>query len=169
MIKRIIGALAGGGAERASNAVQGIAGIFKENAESKGKRMSDEQVALMEAYAAEMGKVNQHWYDSLVDGFNRLVRPGITVTVFMPFYMLFGDAVNRSIALELFKTGGYWALVATVVAFYFGGRFMEKQKKFSADMAMAMAQIGTILKEQENQIKHPFVNAGFKRLVVTIR
>jgi hypothetical protein len=116
--------------------------VFKPNAEMSAVRQHEEHLALSEQdlaslqqFAAEFHDRQQRtWWDSLVDGLNRLPRPLITFGVLAFFVLAPLEPVRF---LEVAKVyglmpDGFWALLSVIVAFYFGGRMQLKRQ----DMAV---------------------------------
>ena len=68
----------GGGAKQAAAAVGQVAGVFKPNAEASETRGHAYDRAALAQYTAEFAHPRRGWFDGLVDGLNRLVRPVIT-------------------------------------------------------------------------------------------
>lgn len=100
---------------------------------AKESNIHDEQKGVQKAFAAEWApRGNRTWFDSAVDGINRLVRPTFSFGVVGLFVFCiqspaeFGAAMA---ALALMPTYG-WALMLTVTGFWFGGRFLEKLGSF---------------------------------------
>jgi hypothetical protein len=116
--------------------------VFKPNAENEAERGHSERLALsaqdlasLQQFATEFQpRAKTTWWDSFIDGLNRLPRPLITLAVgaffvLAPFDPLRFAQVAR--AYELMPDG-FWALLSIIVAFYFGGRMRLKRQ----DMAV---------------------------------
>ncbi len=119
-----------------------VAEVFVENKENKGQRshlekLSDMELSrsTLEQFSAEFyARSNRTWWDSFVDGLNRLPRPVLTIAV-VGFFVLAPLDPDRFLliakAYEAMPTG-YWALLSVIIGFYFGGRMQVKQ----ADMVL---------------------------------
>ncbi len=116
--------------------------MFKPNAEMSAERdhvermaLSEQDMASLQQFAAEFhDRAGRTWWDSLVDGLNRLPRPLITLGI-LAFFVLAPLAPVKF--LEVAKAyqimpDGFWALLSVVIAFYFGGRMQFKRQ----DMAV---------------------------------
>jgi len=116
--------------------------VFTPNAEQQKIRehlehmaLSEQDMASLQQFAAEFhAREGRTWWDSLVDGLNRLPRPLITLGVLAFFVLAPYDPVRF---LEIAKAyevipEGFWALLGVIIAFYFGGRMQVK----SQDMAV---------------------------------
>lgn len=67
------------------------------------------------------------WWDSLVDGINRLVRPLSTGGVLYWFYFCATDPIAFTasmVALQAMPTA-FWGILGTIIVFWFGGKFAE--------------------------------------------
>ena len=102
---------------------------------SKDNREHDEHretMAFLRGVSNEMmPRKNRTWWDSLVDGINRLVRPIFTFGTIYVFYYCIDDPDGFSfsmLALSLMPEQGWWFLF-TVLSFWFGGKFIGKDIK----------------------------------------
>ena len=85
---------------------------------------------VLDAYIAEMAQPPTGWFDSVVNGINRLVRPVITFAAFgMVAWPMIDPAsykpridALRLIPIEL------WTLVGVIMAFWFGSRSVFKDR-----------------------------------------
>jgi hypothetical protein len=92
-----------------------------------------EQMAIYAQFAAEFGHA-RNAFDSFVDGMNRLVRPLVTYGVIGMFaFMLANPAQFREVVEAAALTPAWmWALIATVIGFWFGGRALKDWQQFVA-------------------------------------
>ena len=155
MITKLLGGDVIGGV---TNLVQGFTGDKKAREEGQHQ----ETMGLMQAYANELlPRPDRTLWDSLVDGINRLVRPAFTVGVLFVFVYCFVDPAGFSVAMQaltLMPDYG-WALLATVVAFWFGGRFLSKGGKVKPlDPAAVAAVIKAKNEHEEAQAKRKQVD-----------
>jgi hypothetical protein len=125
--------------------------VFKPNAEGEAQRghaerlaMSAQDLASLEQFAAEFQpRNNRTWWDSFIDGLNRVPRPLITLGV-LAFFVLAPLEPLRfaqiARAYELMPDG-FWALLSIIVAFYFGGRMQLKRQDMAIkDGALTVAR-----------------------------
>lgn len=116
--------------------------VFKPNAEMSAERnhtermaLSEQDLASLQQFAAEFhARSSRTWWDSLIDGLNRLPRPLITIGI-LAFFVF--APLEPAKFLEVAKVyqimpDGFWALLSVIVAFYFGGRMQLKRQ----DMAV---------------------------------
>jgi hypothetical protein len=138
---------------------QGVAEVFVENKENKGQRKHDETMADIGRDMASLSQFseefhrrqNRTWWDSFVDGLNRLPRPLLTIGV-LSFFVL--APLNPTKFLEIAKAyelmpAGYWALVSVIIGFYFGGRMQLKAQDMTVkkDAVKAAKELISMKKE----------------------
>lgn len=130
-----------------------VAEVFVENKENQGERQHLETLSDMgltqetiQQFAAEFhARSSRTWWDSFIDGLNRLPRPLLTLAV-IGFFILAPLDPERFLlvakAYEVIPTG-YWGLLSVIVGFYFGGRMQLKQAemKLSSDHVKAAKEL----------------------------
>lgn len=87
-------------------------------------------------FASEFGH-SKTWWDSLIDGLNRLPRPLMTFGTIYIFYMCWNDPekfVLGTKALELMPKEG-WYILGAVVVFWFGGKLPGDFGKYKSKKA----------------------------------
>jgi hypothetical protein len=112
--------------------------VFTPNAESDARRGHAERLALsaqdlasLEQFAAEFeARANRTWWDSFIDGLNRVPRPLITLGVLAFFVLAPLDPLRFAQIARAYELmpDGFWALLSIIVAFYFGGRMQLKRQ-----------------------------------------
>ncbi len=125
--------LASDGLGQAAKAVSTVAGTFATNKDGQAQRDADYSQAVLGQYAGEFyARANRTWFDSLVDGINRLIRPVVTLTLLaaMPAAFLWPQSVDLAFAALASLPDAYWAVLSLVLAFYFGGRMQLKGQDF---------------------------------------
>ncbi|MEQ5870229.1 carboxylesterase [Sagittula sp. NFXS13] len=133
------------------NTIAEVAQVFRVNAEASDARGFDLDTAALNQFAAEfVARSQRTWWDSLVDGLNRLPRPLFTAGVFALLGWTFIDPVKMA---EVFGSWAIiptpvWALITVVVTFFFGGRAQVKDQDFQRDMAGVMASTQTFLSQR---------------------
>lgn len=110
--------------------------VFKPNAEHQAQRthaerlkLSEQDLASLQQFAAEFqARERRTWWDSLVDGLNRLPRPLMTIGVLAFFVLAPVDPVRFLQVATAYEVmpDGFWALLGVIIAFYFGGRMQLK-------------------------------------------
>jgi len=129
----------GGGAKQAAAAVGQVAGVFKPNAEASETRGHAYDRAALAQYTAEFAHPRRGWFDGLVDGLNRLVRPAITFGLLgiLPAVVIWPEGAAIAFAALALLPAGYWALVTVIIGFYFGGRMQLKAQDFQKSVQSA--------------------------------
>lgn len=127
----LIGRILGGGAGAASMgaasvgaAIEGVAEVFKPNATRQMELSAQVQQAALSQLGAEFGQSGGTWFDSAVNGLNRLPRPFLALgTVGLFVYAMIDPAgfSQRMVGLNAVPEPLWW-LLGAVVAFYFGAR-----------------------------------------------
>lgn len=135
--------------------VTSLIGIFRVSKEKRAvrahaERLGDQEIdaRVIDQFAAEFRDLSHRgWWDSFVDGLNRLPRPLIALGLIAFFgYTAFDPLTATKIAQSYaILPDGFWALVGVVVAFYFAGRLQLKSQSFQLTKAQrlllnAMAQ-----------------------------
>ena len=98
---------------------------------NKGKRelyAAEEQTALQRGFEAEFSyRANRTWWDSLVDGLNRLPRPIMTVGIIALFVWAMMDTVGFTAAMySLYAIPeALWYIFYTIIGFWFGTKMLE--------------------------------------------
>jgi hypothetical protein len=125
----MIGRVLASSAEGIGNAVSNVVGTIWGNRSEKDAAIHDEQMAVLAQFAAEFaGRPPKTWWDSFVDGLNRLPRPVITFSIIGIFVWAFHDPagfVEYMSAME-FIPDELWLMWLTIVAFWFGGRLVSQ-------------------------------------------
>jgi len=113
-----------------------VAEVFVENKENKGQRKHDETMADIDRDLASLGQFsaefhgrnNRTWWDSFVDGLNRLPRPLLTIGILSFFVLAPLDPVKFTLIAKAYEhiPPGFWAMLSVVIGFYFGGRMQLK-------------------------------------------
>lgn len=129
--------LGGGLIESVAGAVTGIAKVFGGDKSAReaaahqqvmGEQARD--IAGLGQFAAEFApRSNRTWWDSLVDGLNRLPRPlaafgAMGLMIWCPV-----DPMGFTIAMQAYDLmpDWLWGLIGTVLAFFFGGRMVASR------------------------------------------
>ncbi|GGB93544.1 hypothetical protein GCM10011352_19490 [Marinobacterium zhoushanense] len=136
-----------------------VAEVFVENRENRGQRLHEQQLAdverdraSLEQFSAEFhNRLHRTWWDSLVDGLNRLPRPLLTVAVLSFFVLAPIDPERFLLIAKSFELmpPGYWALLSVIISFYFGGRMQLKAQdlKLRKDAVTAAKELIAMKRE----------------------
>jgi len=99
------------------------------NKEKREQATHDEQMAVLNQFAAEFqNRNNRTWWDSFIDGLNRLPRPFITFGVIGMFVWAVKDPDGFALSMIALEAvpDMLWTLFLTVVSFWFGTKILEK-------------------------------------------
>lgn len=121
------------------------AGNLFGNKEKRDEAKADQDTEIIKGFVAENMQVreNRTWWDSFVDGLNRLPRPlGWAMTVGLLAWPLF-DVIGFASAMNAYALVPEWvvALVISVWAFYFTGRLLTKDLKMGGPSKKAVDQV----------------------------
>ena len=145
-----IAALFGGGTGR--NVIKETAEVFRPNAEASAQRAADRAQGAQQQFAAEFAaRERRGWFNSLVDGLNRLPRPALAYGTIGLFVYAMRDPVSfgeRMQGLALVPDQLWWILGA-IVTFYFGAR----ELKYSRDARFAAPQLVSQVVSNVQQIR----------------
>jgi hypothetical protein len=126
MLGNLLSGLFGGGL----SALDGLLGRFMANKDGVEANIHGETVAQLSSYAAEFtNRGDRTWWDSLVDGLNRLPRPLMAFGVLGLLVWAPLDPVGFSQAMRAYALVPEW-LAGTlfgVAAFYFTARHFDKR------------------------------------------
>ena len=124
--------LGGGIIESAGKAATDIGKTYFGDKTEREQHLSAEQLAVLNQYAAEfVARTQRTWWDSFVDGINRLVRPGLAVGAQAAFVWVYVDPVGFSECMQALQLVPemLWYLWLTIFGFFFGGRIIETAPK----------------------------------------
>ncbi len=124
---------AGGGVRHVAEAATSIGGMFGVHKERQAVRDGAYRQAALGQYAAEFQpQAYRTWFDSLVDGLNRLIRPVLTITLVsaIPVALVSPQSVDLAFAALASLPDAYWMVLSLVLGFYFGGRMQLKAQDF---------------------------------------
>lgn len=120
--------LAGGLSATAQGVARGIA-TFTGDKVQRESNTHDEQMAVFAQMAAEYSaRQNRTWWDSFVDGLNRLPRPLMALSALGVLAWAPMDPISFSAAMQAYSLVPEWlALVlAQIILLFAGGRMLEK-------------------------------------------
>jgi hypothetical protein len=113
-----------GGAAALGQSVTQVAQVFRPNATRALELGHDAYLAAHASHTAEFQHGRSGWFDSFVNGLNRLPRPFLALGTLGLFIYAMADPMGfgtRMQALALVPEPMWW-LLGAVVAFYFGAR-----------------------------------------------
>ena len=167
MVGKLLSFLGGGGLNAAGSAVTGVVETFRPNAENQARRDFSMSEKVQDSYAAEFNhRQGRTYWDSFVDGLNRLMRPAIVVVFVsvVPVLLFAGFTgnqlmvVNVSAAITALSIipEQYWYLILGIVGFYFPLRSVDKAMAKRSDAQAQAAKTKTVIQtlKQINDL-HP--------------
>ncbi|SMG37625.1 MULTISPECIES: holin family protein [Paracoccus] len=122
VMDRFLGA--GAAVATVTNAATGMAGLFRENATRRMELDEEAYARAIAQYGAEFSIQPCNWFDSLMNGLNRLPRPLMTLGTVGLFVYAMADPEGfglRMQGLNLVPEPLWW-LLGAVISFYFGAR-----------------------------------------------
>lgn len=140
----VMGAIlgAGGAARQIGDAVGGVAEVFVGNQAQREAAESRETIAAVTEFGAEFARPPVGWFDSFVDGLNRLPRPLLTLgTLGLFVYAMAAPSgfVVRMHGLDAVPEPLWW-LLGAIVSFYFGARELHHQRSRVVGVAQAVVR-----------------------------
>ena len=140
-----------------SGAVVNVAKVFKGSKAERDQQDHDRFIAGQAAYSAEFRNVaNRNWFDSLVDGANRLMRPASLVLVFWYCQLSYTDPVKfQKLNLALMTIPPQmWYIIGGIFSFLWSFRHMQKMgenklamsKKDFTEVQRRIAELDTEVK-----------------------
>ena len=122
MIAKLFSMLLGGGAQRLVSTVFG-------DRTARERYAAEEQMAVQTGFQAEFShRERRTWWDSFVDGLNRLPRPLMTFGVIGLFVWAVVDPPAFSLAMLALQNVPemLWYIFLAVIGFWFGTKMIEK-------------------------------------------
>lgn len=117
-------------------AVDKIVGRFTGDRTAREAGYHEESMESHRQFAAEFQVSNRTWFDSLIDGFNRLPRP-VIVGMIVYYFVL---AVRDPIEFQIVNTAldgvpeFMWQIAMIVIGFYFVARELQKGRDSKLSM-----------------------------------
>lgn len=148
--------LTGGVVEATGNAVSQVGRTFWGDKAADKAALSAEQLATLKQYADEFA-VRQHrtWWDSLVDGVNRMVRPTLALGAQATFFWAAYDPVTFAETMRALQLvpDMLWTIWLSIFAFFFGGRILEKAPMTWRVQPNAIELAREIVSERTERVK----------------
>lgn len=124
------------------NVLRETAEVFRENAEAAGQRAFEYDKETLAQFSAEFAGSQKGWFDSLIDGLNRLPRPFMALAVIFLLASAMTSPVwfaSRMQGLSLVPEPLWW-LMGVIVSFYFGARQQVKAQQFQKSIAETLSR-----------------------------
>ena len=159
MIRSLFGLLFGGAREARAlgQTVTSVAEVFRPNATRAMELGHDAYKAAHASHSAEFQFGRGGWFDSAVNGLNRLPRPLLALGTLALFVYAMADPDGfalRMLALSAVPDPLWW-LLGAVVAFYFGAREAHHLRCTKMPPRPANAQMPTPQPEAQDTAQNP--------------
>ena len=144
----MLGSLISGGLGSILGGANNLAKTVFGDQAAKEAAIHKEQMELQKGYQAEFLAPEKHgWFNQLVDGANRLVRPLFTYGIVALFVWACVDPVQFTMTVQALGVIPelLWYIMMTIIGFWFGGRLLEKAPMRVSKKEMAAAK--TVAKE----------------------
>ncbi len=127
----IISTILAGGATALGRTVQDVTEVFRPNA---NRQMELEHEAFGDAlsqYSEEFASPGSSWFDSAINGLNRLPRPMLALGTLGLFVFSMVDPIGFSARMEglAYVPDPLWWLLGAIVSFYFGARELHYARR----------------------------------------
>jgi len=122
-----------------------LIGKWQDGKAAKESNRHAQEMGTLNQFAAEFGH-GRTWFDSLVDGINRLPRPVIVSMLIYYLWLSWGDPVY----FAKVNTGlgtipeAMWYIIGIVITFFFGARELQHTRKANGFKAAADAALSLI-------------------------
>ena len=133
--------------------------------EARDQDAADENAATMQEYAAEFTpRAQRTWFDSLVDGINRLQRPTYTFSTLGLFWLAYKNPAEFGqimISIALIPEQ-FWIIIGMIVGFLFSSRIIEKlpiSQGFKPIDDKQIKRIQQVTQEIPQGIENPSIEA----------
>lgn len=146
----LLKSLLGGGIGAAAQGVSRAVATFAGDKVQREDNVHDEQRAAMDQMAAEFQyRGSRTWFDSLIDGVNRLPRPVIAFGCIGLFVWCIADPAEFTVAMMALGAMPEWLaiVIGQVILLYMGGRMLNDWKMGKAASADQVRQILAMQKE----------------------
>jgi hypothetical protein len=125
--------------------------IFGDKAQRELSTAAADQ-SIQDGFQAEFGpRENRTWWDSFVDGLNRIIRPFMTFGVIGLFVWAVMEPTKFAIAMSALQhvPNMLWYIFMTIIGFWFGTKMLEKApKEFKGPSIEAIRKIAALEVEQ---------------------
>jgi len=137
----------GAAARGLGDAIGGVAEVFTVNRTKQAEAEHVEQLKSLDQFSAEFEQSNRTWFDAIIDGLNRLPRPGMALATMGLFAYAMQDPLGFAVRMQglALIPEPLWWLMGAVVSFYFGARELHHVRTRTVparqDVARVMATV----------------------------
>ncbi|WP_185804881.1 holin family protein [Pontivivens nitratireducens] len=142
----------GAAARGVGQAVGGVAEVFTINRTKQAAADHAEQIAALDQFGAEFAQSKRTWFDSIIDGVNRLPRPGMALATMGLFAYAMQDPLGFSLRMQglALVPEPLWWLMGAVVSFYFGARELHHVRTRTTPAGQDVARVMATVEALEN-------------------
>jgi len=134
LISKILGI--GDAAQDIGGAVESVAEVFTVNKTKEELAFRAQAMASLNQYGIEFSNANTGWFNSFINGINRLPRPIMALGTVGLFAFAMADPEGFASRMQglAYIPDPLWWLLGAVVSFYFGARELHYARAESAPM-----------------------------------
>ncbi len=127
----IISTILTGGATALGKTVRDVSEVFRPNANRQMELQHEVFAEALAQYSAEFAAPGTNWFDSLINGLNRMPRPMLALGTLGLFVFSMVDPVAFSTRMEglAYVPDPLWWLLGAIVSFYFGARELHYARR----------------------------------------
>ncbi len=150
------------------DAARDVAEVFVENKTKAAAQSHAEQIATLDQFGQEFARENATWFDSFINGLNRLPRPVMAISTMALFGYAMTDPIGFSARMQGLQLvpDPLWWLLGAVVSFYFGARemhhFRTRRATSPKDVREVLASVRSIEGERAGP---PLPDLTFARMM----
>ena len=139
----------GGGVKGILGGVAEVARVVKGDRAARDRQAHDEFSGALAQFRAEFGGPRLTWWDSLIDGLNRLPRPAFAFGVIGGLGFAASDPVGFTAIMTAMAVipDQLWILVGLVVSFFFGARQLGDLSRMRAASPEKVAKTLAAMRE----------------------
>ena len=145
LMRHLFDLLFGGDASRAE--LRKTLEVFRENADASAARSNDHKLAVLRQFQHEFAQPNRSPFDRVIDGVNRLPRPGMALGTLALFVAAMVDPIWFAARMQgiALVPDPLWWLLGAIVSFYFGARHQLKGQAFQTQLSQTLAQVPVVV------------------------
>lgn len=141
LISRLLGI--GEAAQGVGGAVESVAEVFTVNKTKAELAVRMQAMASLGQYGAEFANANTGWFNSFINGINRLPRPIMALGTVGLFVFAMANPEDFATRMQglAYVPDPLWWLLGAVVSFYFGARELHYAREGNTPMVFPAAPV----------------------------
>jgi hypothetical protein len=136
--------------------IKNLSKTFFGDAEARDAQRQEQFTSVQNSYQSEfLAPEKSNWFNILVDGYNRLQRPAMTSGVIALFVWAAIDPASFAITMNALSAVPemLWYILASIVAFWFSGRILEKAPmRIKSAEVKQMQETAKVVNEQRKAL-----------------